>query len=92
MLRAAAVEAGRRLMELCAGALANGGGETLRLDDASLVVLIDGAPAIGPEHLTLLGKLEARASDAREKGEIVFAVMVDPRGALERPRLYKERE
>lgn len=90
--RAAAAEAGLRLVELRAAALANGGWDALRTHEGSLVVLVTGAPEIGPEFARLLQDLEARARAARAQGASFFAVMVDPRAELSLPRLYKEQE
>jgi hypothetical protein len=88
--RAAAGEAGLRAREASAAMLLNGGFESL---GTWSVLLIDGAEALpAPQYAKLVEALMSLAHGARSRGEPFFAVMVDPHGALDLPRLYKEPE
>jgi hypothetical protein len=92
--RAAAAEAGLRMVEASAAALADGGWEAfMKSLPGPAVVLIEGAEALaGREYSELVEALEALARSARARGESFFAVMVDAPATLALPRLYKERE
>lgn len=92
--RAAAAEAGIRMLEASAAVLADGGWDAFRKSlSGPAIVLIDGTEALaGREYSELVEALESLADAARERGEPFFAVMVDPPATLALPRLYKERE
>ncbi len=98
--RAAAAEARALLVETSAEALADGRWKELR--DAleaggrpACVALIGEAASFvarrADDYTALLAALETQAHARRAAGEPFFAVMVDPRGALALPLLYKER-
>ena len=98
--RAAAGEAGARLLEVSAAALADGGWNRLQEQLAGarggMVVLVDGARELEVRresaYLALVNALYAVASQSRQAGKPFFAVLLDAQGALQLPNLYKEQQ
>jgi hypothetical protein len=86
--RAAAAEANAQLLELAASAVALGGlRQALAGDERCiLVVLIEGAG----DNAVLIEALQTVGREAREAGRRFFAVLIDPKGSLALPPLYKE--
>ena len=96
--RAAAGEAGARLIESSAAALAgedwSGVREALARAERSVVLLVDGACSLvrhrKPEYLAIVDALNATALRARQAGRPFFAVLIDKEGVLPLAPLYKE--
>jgi hypothetical protein len=97
--RTAAGEAGTRLLEVSAAALADGGWirlqEQLAGAQSGMVVLVEGARELATRresaYLALVNALYAVASQSRQTGKPFFAVLLDAEQALQLPSLYKER-
>jgi hypothetical protein len=98
--RAAAEEAGARILELTAHALANGAWTQVeqmieQRDARARVVLIEGGAALaaqgGRDYALLMDTLHDAARTCRATGRPFFAVLIDPAETLALPLLYKER-
>lgn len=96
--RKAAGEAGSILTGIELGNGAGGSAVLLAvLADPAIdprVVIIDGADALaqahGGDYAALVAALESAAAARRERGAPFYAVLVDPRGVLTLPALYRE--
>jgi hypothetical protein len=56
------------------------------------ILVLEGLDALGAAELkAVVTLLEGVAQDRRAHGTPFFAVLVDPRGALDLPNLYKEK-
>lgn len=94
--RTAAGEAGALLIEVAARRLE---AEWTRIEAAlggrdgrAGVLLVPGMAALDAGgHREALGRLEAAARAERDAGRSLFAVIVDPEGALGLPPLYREK-
>ena len=96
--QAAAAEAGSTLARI---AIAPGAAGSVLLDAVladpardPLVVIVDGADAMAAARAgdleALVAALEAAAAARRASGVPFYAVLIDPRGVLGLPNLYKE--